>query len=212
MRTSRALLATLLLVPLVVLAACGDGGDAAAEDAGPPVVTAEVPELSTGELLGLDRTNLAAFTPWRAGNVTSTASDVAPTSRQVGVEALTADGFDRIVLSFRRGASAPGYRIGMAGNEPRMLCGEETTVEERGVLIHLTPAAVRDDEGEWTVESRDLDLGLPVASRARLVCEGNREVVWLVETEPEAVEVRVLHLLQPARIGVDIRPGDMGPE
>jgi hypothetical protein len=211
MRTSRTIFATLALPFLLV--ACGDG-DASSADAvdDAPVVTTEVPELSTGELLGLDRTNLVAFTPWRAGAVTSTASDVAPTATQTGVEAMTADGFDRIMLSFRRSAPTPGYRVGAAGADPQRLCGEETTFEESGVLIHLAPARVRDDAGDSTIDAREVDLNLPVASSARLVCDGNREVVWFVATEPEAVEVRVLNLLEPNRIAVDIRPGDTGPE
>lgn len=212
MRTSRTTLATLLL-PIFFIA-CGDGGDNASGEAvdDSPVVTSEVPELSTGELLGMDRANLAAFTPWRAGTVTSTASDVAPTARQTGVDALTAEGFDRLVLSFRQGAPAPGYRIGLAGSDPRTLCGEETAFEESGVLVHLTPATVRDAAGEWLIDAREVDLGLPVATGARLVCEGDREVVWFIATAPEAVEVRVLNLLSPNRIAVDIRPGDTGPE
>jgi len=212
MRTSRSALSLLLLPFLLV--ACGDGGDAASDAAvdASPVVTSEVPELSTGELLGLDRVNLAAFTPWRAGIVTSTASEVAPTARQTAVEAMTADGFDRIILSFRQGAPAPGYRIGAAGSDPQMLCGEETTFEESGVLLHLTPASAQDADGEWMVDPREIDLGLPVTSGARLVCQGDREVVWFVATVPEAVQVRVLNLLEPNRIAVDIRPGDTGPE
>jgi hypothetical protein len=212
MRTFRAPFTTLLLP--ILFGACGDGGADASADAidNSPVVTSEVPELSTGELLGMDRASLTAFTPWRAGTVTSTAADAAPTARQTGVEALTADGFDRLVLSFRQGAPAPGYRIGVAGSDPQTLCGEETTFEESGVLIHLSPASVRDAAGDWTVDSREVDLGLPVASGARLVCEGDRQVVWFVATAPDAVEVRVLNLLTPTRIAVDIRPGDTGPE
>lgn len=204
MRMSRIALATLSL-PLA-FAACGDGGDSAADQPeGPPVVTSEEPELSTGDLLGLDRANVAAFTPWRGGTMTRNASDVAPTATQLGIEALTADGFDRIVLNFRRGTPAPGYRIRAAGSEPETLCGEETTIEESGVLIQLTPATVRNDAGETTMDTGDVDLGLPVATSARLVCEGAREVVWFVATEPEAVEVRALNLLMPDRIAVDIR-------
>ena len=212
MRTSRSTLFTLLLPILFV--ACGVGGDAASGEAidSAPVVTSEVPELATGELLGIDRANLTAFTPWRAGIVTSTASDIAPTAQQIGVDAMTADGFDRIVLSFRDSAPAPGYRIGAAGSDPQMLCGEETSFEESGVLLRLTPASLQDAEGASVVEAREIDLGLPVTSGARLVCDGDGEVVWFVATVPEAVQVRVLNLLEPNRIAVDIRPGDTGPE
>jgi|GEM_PF-4290514 len=211
MRTSR--IAVVLLASSVSIAACGDAGTSDEEvPQGPPVTTEELPELSTGELLGLDRTNLTAQTPWRAGAVTRAASDVAPTSVQLGVEALTADGFDRLLLTFRRGAPAPGYRIRAAGAEPEMLCGEETTLEESGVILQLTPARIRTDDGDLTVDASAMDLGLPMVDGARLVCDGNREVVWFVETAPEAVEVRVLNLVTPERIAVDIRPGDTGPQ
>ncbi|HKK94019.1 MAG TPA: hypothetical protein VJ925_11325 [Longimicrobiales bacterium] len=210
MRTSRIALA--LIASPFILAACGDGGTSEEVPQGPPVVTEEVAELSTGELLGLDRANMTSQTPWRAGAVTRTASDVAPTSVQTGVEALTADGFDRLLLTFRSGAPAPGYRIRAAGTEPQMLCGEETTLESSGVLLQLTPARIRTDDGTLTVDAAEVDLGLPVIEGARLVCDGNREVVWFVETTSDAVEVRVLNLVTPERIAVDIRPGDTGPE
>lgn len=211
MRTSR--IALVLLASPLFLAACGDAGTPEAEEPqGPPVVTEEVAELSTGELLGLDRTNLTTQTPWRAGAVTRTASDVAPTSAQIGVEALTADGFDRILLTFRRGAPAPGYRIRTGGMQPEMLCGVETTLEESGVILQLSPARIRTDDGDLTVDASSVDLGLPVVEGARLLCDGDREVVWFLETNPDAVEVRVLNLVSPERIAVDIRPGDTGPQ
>ncbi len=210
MRTSRIALA--LIASPFVLAACGDGGTSEDVPQGPPVVTGEVAELSTGELLGLDRANMTSQTPWRAGAVTRTASDVAPTSMQTGVEALTADGFDRLLLTFRRGAPAPGYRIRSGGMEPETLCGVETTLEESGVILQLSPARIRTDDGALSVDASSVDLGLPVVDGARLVCDGNREVVWFVETTSDAVEVRVLNLVTPERIAVDIRPGDTGPQ
>jgi len=211
MRTSRVAL-PLLTLPLI-LAACGDGGDAAEEaPQGPPVVTEQVQELATGELLGLDRENLTATTPWRAGTVTRSAAAAAATATQLGVEALTADSFDRLLLTFRRGTPAPGYRIGRTTGEPGTYCGEETTVEGSGILVALTPAKLRGDDGSLTMDVGDVDLGLPVATGARLVCEGGREVVWLLETAQPEVEVRVLNLVEPQRIAIDVRPGDTGPQ
>jgi len=200
MRTSRVAL-PLLTLPLI-LAACGDGGDAAEEaPQGPPVVTEQVQELATGELLGLDRENLTATTPWRAGTVTRSAAAAAATATQLGV-----------LLTFRRGTPAPGYRIGRTTGEPGTYCGEETTVEGSGILVALTPAKLRGDDGSLTMDVGDVDLGLPVATGARLVCEGGREVVWLLETAQPEVEVRVLNLVEPQRIAIDVRPGDTGPQ
>jgi len=210
MRMSRTHL-SLLSLPFA-LVACGDGDEPAEEvPEGPPVVTSQVEELSTGELLGLDRENIAMTTPWRAGVVTRTASDVAPTAVQSGVEALTSDSFDRLVLSFVRGTPASGYRIRPLTEDPQMLCGEEQTVEGVGVLLSLTPASLERD-GTRVIDSDDIDLGLPVVTGARVLCAANREVTWLVETAQSEVEVRVINLANPERVAIDVRPGDTGPQ
>jgi hypothetical protein len=202
----------LLSSAFVLLTACGgDAPEEAPEPQGPPVATEQVPELSTGELLGLDRENIMMTTPWRAGTVTRSASDVAPAATQRTVEAFTADGFDRLLLGFAGGTPAPGYRIGVPSGESEILCGEETTVEG-GVLIRLSPALLREEDGEWSIRQRDYDLGFPVVTSARLLCEGAREAVWHVETAVEAVEVRVVNLTKPERIAIDLRPGDLGPQ
>jgi len=211
MRMSRAYL-PLLLLPLA-LAACADAGEpaeAAAESA--PVVTEQVEELSTGELLGLDRENLAMATPWRAGALTRTASETAPTATQSGVEALTADTFDRLILGFVRGTPAPGYQIRRKVDGSQMLCGVEAEVEGTGVLVTLTPATLTGEDGSRAIDSDDVDLGLPVVTGARVVCENDSEVTWLVETSQPEVEVRVLNLLDPERVAIDVRRGDTGPE
>lgn len=211
MRTSRTPLA-LLALPFA-LVACGDGGAPAEEvPEGPPVVTTQVEELSTGELLGLDRENLASTTPWRAGAVTRTASDVAPTATQAGVDALTADGFDRLVLGFTSGTPAPGYQVRPMTEGPTMLCGEETEAEGTGVLVTLTPATLRGEDGSRMITADNVDVGLPVVTGARLLCESAREVTWLVETSQPEVEVRVLNLVSPERIAIDVRRGDTGPQ
>lgn len=202
----------LLSSALALLAACGgDAPEETPEPEGPPVLTEQVPELSTGELLGLDRDKVMMTTPWRAGRVTRTASDVAPTARQRTVEAFTADGFDRLVLGFAGGTPSPGYRIGAPTGEPEMLCGEERTVEG-GVLIALSPTFLREESGELSVPRSEYDLGFPVVSAARLLCEGEGEAVWHVETAVEAVEMRVVTLTDPERIAVDLRAGDLGPQ
>ncbi len=211
MRTSRTPLA-LVALPFALIA-CGDGGEPAQEaPEGPPVVTSQVAEVSTGDLLGLDRENLAATTPWRAGALTRTASDIAPTATQAGVDALTADSFDRLVLSFVRGTPAPGYQIRPLTEGPHMLCGEEMEVEGVGVLVTLTPATLRADDGSRLISSDDVELGFPVATGARVVCDNDGEVTWLVETAQPEIEVRVLNLLSPERIAIDIRLGDTGPQ
>jgi len=211
MRTSRTYL-SLLSLPLA-LVACGDGGDSAEEiPEGPPVVTTQVDELSTGELLGLDRENVAMSTPWRAGTVTRTASDVAPTAVQAGVDALTADGFDRLVLGFVRGTPAPGYQIRLLSEEPQLLCGEEQTVEGAGVILSMTPASLEGEGEARLIASDDVDLGLPVATGARVLCAANGEVTWLIETAQPEVQIRVINLVNPERIAIDVRPGDTGPQ
>jgi len=183
--------------------ACGDAEPELPE--GPPVVSEQVAELSTVELMGMDRDLILATLPWRSGSVRRTADANAAAGTQVGVDALTGTDFDRVVLSFRRGAPAPGYRVWSPAGEPVTLCGEEQTFEQPGVVVQLTPALAREDNGDMVLSSTSYDLNFPVVVGAELVCEADREVSWFIQTVPERVEVRMLHLMTPDRIAIDIR-------
>lgn len=113
------------------------------------------------------------------------------------------EGFDRLVLQFAGGV--PGYEIGFPG-EPLAQCGSGRPVDPGAPValrIQLRPAAAHED-GAATIEDRDRAPGLPILRTARLTCDFEASVEWVLGLAART-SIRVFTLGSPDRLVVDVR-------
>ena len=135
---------------------------------------------------------------------TVTRAPAASTAVLTDVRFARHDGYDRFVLEFRE--HLPGYRIRYP---PGLLheCGTGRAVEldaPAALQIELRRTAAHDREGEATTEERELAPGLPTLRDARLTCDYEGIVEWVLGLEKQ-VPFRVLTLQGPPRLVVDVR-------
>lgn len=141
---------------------------------------------------------------WTAGilEVRNAASGVVTLSV---MRTATHESFDRFVLEFQ-GDELPDYHVEYI-DRPVRQCGSGNPVELAGdgwLEIRLEPARAHDDEGEATVEQRESSPGLPVILEAKLTCDFEAVVVWVLGVSSPN-RYRVTELQSPARLVVDVR-------
>jgi len=123
------------------------------------------------------------------------------------VTAASAVGYDRVVFELASD-TPPGYRVQYAAGPVRS-CGSGDVVSVAGsarLVMHLEPARAHDDQGNPQPRERDLMLGLPSVREAKLVCDFEGQVEWVLgvtTTEP----YRVTELTGPARLLLDVKQG-----
>lgn len=183
--------------------ACGgsgsdDAGDPATADRGNPGTVPRNPDTLARDT----RPDPASGSPWRTGQVSAAADDGHATLRSVRTGQN--EGFDRLVLEFDGGV--PGYTVRFA-ERPLRQCGSGLPIEvdaPHTFQIELESAAAHDEQGQPTVRDRDRTLDFPVLRTARLTCDYEGVVEWVLGTD-RRTEFRVFTLPDPARLVVDLR-------
>jgi hypothetical protein len=141
--------------------------------------------------------------PWADSEVTRAPSGESATL--IGVRAARHDdGYDRFVLEFQDGL--PGYRIRYPA-DPLHQCGSGRPIDVDApatLQVELRRTVAHDDQGNVTVGERALSPGLPVLRSARLTCDYEGIVEWVLGVEGRA-QFRAFTLREPARLVVDIR-------
>lgn len=191
---------------LTALAACG-GADSADEEVAPESVGApvEVPELSNGELLGMDRDRITMTLPWGNGRIARDAGASAASPTLMSLDAVGSSGFDRIVFEFSTDAPYPGYRVEWA-TEPIEGCTETVGTDGAAVLrVFLEPVMLTDENGRATVPATTR-TGLERLGTATRACEIDGTVVFDIQAS-DATQFRVLEMNAPSRLVVDVRAG-----
>lgn len=113
-------------------------------------------------------------------------------------------GHDRMVFEFE--GELPGYTVRYP-SEPLRQCGSGQPIlvdEPHALQIVLRSAAAHDDAGQATVQDRRRAPALPVLRTARLTCDYEGEVEWVLGVDRRA-GFRVFALDGPARLVVDLR-------
>lgn len=121
-----------------------------------------------------------------------------------GARAGGHEGYDRFVLEFAGGI--PGFTVGWADG-PLNQCGSGRPIDvgaPAALRIELRPAAAHDDRGEATVEERHTEPRLAAIRTARLTCDYEATVEWVLGTVARS-EIRVFTVPSPARLVVDVR-------
>jgi hypothetical protein len=121
------------------------------------------------------------------------------------VRAATQDGHDRIVFEFP-GSGLPGYRIEYI-DRPVRQCGSGEAVQIAGdgwLQIRMEPAQAHDEQGRPTITERAFSPGLPTIREARLTCDFEGQVTWVLGVASPN-PYRVLELAAPPRLVVDVR-------
>lgn len=114
------------------------------------------------------------------------------------------DGYDRMVFEFQE--AVPGYAVRYPTGPLRQCgSGQPILVDEPHTLqIVFRSAAAHEDAGQATVQDRRRAPSLPVIGTARLTCDFEGEVEWVLGVERRA-GFRVLVLESPGRLVVDLR-------
>ena len=123
----------------------------------------------------------------------------------VAVRTARHPGYDRVALEFA-GDLLPGFRAEAVGS-PQQQCGSGDDVYVEGnawIRLDLEPAHAHDDQGRATVADRAQRPGLPNLVAARLICDFEGQVTWVLGLRTRT-PFRVLRLDRPARLVVDIR-------
>ena len=131
----------------------------------------------------------------------------APAALLRSVTAAAAVGYDRVVFELASD-TAPGYRVQYAAG-PVQSCGSGDVVSVAGsarLVLHLEPARAHDDQGNPLPRERDLMLGLASVREAKLVCDFEGQVEWVLGVTTTA-PYRVTELMGPARLLLDVKQG-----
>lgn len=115
------------------------------------------------------------------------------------------EGFDRIVFEFSDG-KFPGYKIEYP-SDPVQQCGSGDDVKVAGesvLTVLFMPLAAHTDEGEPTVEWREVSPKLPMILEIERVCDFEGEVEFALGLSKKA-EYRVSELADPMRLVIDIK-------
>lgn len=128
-------------------------------------------------------------------------------TRLRAVDAVTGQGYDRIVFEFA-GDSVPGYHVEYARGPVRR-CGSGDPVPLAGnqaLVVRFGPARAHDDQGNPAPTQRDRVLGLSAVKELKLVCDFEGQVAWVLGVAA-AAPYRVSELATPARLMLDVRHG-----
>ena len=113
------------------------------------------------------------------------------------------DGYDRIVFEFD--GHVPAYQIRFVPDPAACGSGDPVDVEGAVALeIDFRPAAAHDDEGRATVRDRVVRPALPAIRTARITCDFEAIVTWVLGLDHRA-QLRALELSSPARLALDVR-------
>lgn len=115
------------------------------------------------------------------------------------------EGFDRIVFEFSDG-KFPGYKVEYAA-EPVQQCGSGDAVKLAGesiLMVRFMPLAAHTDEGEPTIEWREVSPKLPMILEIERVCDFEGEVEFALGLS-QKTEYRVSELSGPMRLVIDIK-------
>jgi hypothetical protein len=210
------LMQALKVVPVfcLMLAGCGDRTESPAseglDDQTLPVPAAEgVPAGSEGRMSGPSASapspgSLSSPAEWTIGVVRRQ-------HQPDGVATLAAarlarnEGFDRIVLEFE-GDELPSYHVEYI-DRPVRQCGSGDPVPIEGdgwLAIRMQPARAHDDRGSATVEARAIRPALPIVREARLICDFEAHLDWVLGVSSPN-HFRVVELGEPSRLVVDVR-------
>ena len=114
-------------------------------------------------------------------------------------------GFDRVVFEFQEGP-LPGYRVEYLAETARQ-CGSGDEVRTEGggqILVRFHTAQAHTEEGHPTVAERERRPGLPILKEAKLMCDFEGYVDWVLGVSTRQ-PYRVMELSEPPRLIVDVR-------
>jgi hypothetical protein len=114
-------------------------------------------------------------------------------------------GFDRVVFEFN-GSTMPGYELEYV-DKPVRQCGSGNVVKMAGdgwLRVKFTPANAHTEEGKPTVLKREMYPKYPNIIDIKSICDFEAEVAWVIGVKSPK-EYRILELLNPTRVVVDIK-------
>jgi len=190
----RALATGIGLVALLAAACGGDGGSRTPTTtvASPAPTAASTPvacpSVQTTQLETLRRQQASP-----SGGLIATLDDVQVTTQPC---------LDRVTFAFT-GETLPGYDVRYVQSWTE--CGSGAPVYTQGfgqLVITLTPANAHDDAGQSTIGARSFTPSFPSIKEARLTCDFEAVVSWVLGTEVRFFTVTTSQ--SPAQIVVDV--------
>lgn len=206
--TQEAMLKPIHYLVLPALLACTGGCGAESGDPGPDVHTdvPATPDVTPAPPpADADSVPAAAAVEWTAGDTRVSSSDGSAVLS--AVRTARHEGHDRVVFEFESGL--PGYRISYI-DRPVRQCGSGDEVPFEGdawLSVVFEPSAAHTEEGRPTIEERARRLDLPNIIELKLICDFEGQVEWVAGVR-SPTEYRVLALVEPARVVIDVRHPD----
>lgn len=112
------------------------------------------------------------------------------------------EGYDRIVFEFED--HLPEYTIRYMQDPTACGSGHRVDAGAAAALeVDLRPAAAHDDQGQPTITERVSSPGLPALRTARITCDFEAIVTWVLGLD-RRTPIRALELGSPPRLVVDI--------
>lgn len=114
------------------------------------------------------------------------------------------DEFDRVVFDFA-GDTPPGFKVEYVDKLTRK-CGSDELKVLGGtwLLVRMTPAQARNEQGRTTIGRVEFDEDLKVVKLIRPVCDADGQIEWLIEVADRKA-YRAEPLPDPARLVIDIK-------
>lgn len=175
----------------------------------PATDTAAAADSAIPDTAAADTGPVAVTDPTEAAPWTTSPVLVRSARGQAGVATLRNvrvgrhDGYDRIVFEFDD--HVPDYDVRWVDDPTGCGSGEPVDVGAPAALqVGFRPAVAHDEEGRITVRERAFRPGLPALRTARISCDFEADVTWVLGVAAR-VEMRVLRLASPPRVVVDLR-------
>jgi hypothetical protein len=190
------------------------GSSCAAESRDPaPDVHSDVPASPVTTPLprpgDVDSVPAQAAADWTVDDVTVPSTGGTAVLR--AVRTARHEGHDRMVFEFESGV--PGYRVSYI-DRPVRQCGSGDEVPFEGdawLSVVFEPSAAHTEEGRPTIEERTRRLDLPNIIELKLICDFEGQVEWVAGVR-SPTEYRVLTLVEPERVVIDVQHPDGGNE
>jgi len=165
--------------------------------------------MSQATLEGIDPAEMGLALPWTTGELNRQAAPRTPSRTISGIELGSAEGFDRLVIEFADDARQyPGYNLDyVEAAEDCAADASEVSYDTQGpalLRLRLSGARGHDESGSSTTGSRARSGESEHLNQLLQTCDFEGQVWWIFDLNAET-PYRVMELLDPARLVVDVQ-------
>ena len=200
------------LAVLGVMFTVGCGGERAPETEEIPYTPPPPPvrdTMSAATLEGIEPSEMGLALPWTTGELNRQAAPGTPSRTIDGIDLSSADGFDRLIVQFADDARQyPGYNLDyVEAAEDCAADPSEVAYDTEGpalLRLRLSGARGHDEAGNSTTGARTRSGDSEHLNQLLQTCDFEGQVWWVFDLSAQT-PYRVMELLDPARLVVDVQ-------